>query len=514
MKVEIEWYKALANDTAITEVPALTKETAAYLDNIFSNFSQQDFESIQQYENTTRHDVKAVEYFLKEKLDACDALKNTKEFIHFACTSADINNMAYALMLKELRSKVMLPYMDNVIDSVLQQAEQTADVAMMAKTHGQSATPTTLGKEWANFAARLQTSRDNFSKVALSGKMNGAVGTYGAHLSAYPEHDWPKFSKRVIESLGLEQTEMTTQIEPHDQIARFFVELKMFAIQLKNLDLNEWLYISEGYFSLKLENGQIGSSTMPHKINPINFENSEGHLDLLIQHIDTLSNSLAQTRLQRDLTDSTKKRTMGALFGEAITAFRSFLTGMNKLQVNEAVISASIELRWELLAEPIQTVMRRYHVEKPYERLKTLTQGQVVTQKTISKFLDTLVSELPKEALETLRAMTPSNYTGLAEKLTKETIEQCRAKRAKSDPEMPAVDVVVGTQWGDEGKGKITDLKASSGHYDIVARYNGGSNAGHSLKVGDGEKLATHLMPSGILCEGVVNVIGNGVVWY
>jgi adenylosuccinate lyase len=512
VKVEIEWFKALANEKAIKEVPSLSSQATVFLDDIVDNFSQEDFEKIQKHESVTRHDVKAVEYFLKDKFDAFNELKNSKEFIHFACTSADINNMAYALMLKELREKVMLPYMDTVIESVLNQAEYTKSVAMLAKTHGQAATPTTLGKEWANFALRLKQTRDRFSDTQLQGKMNGAVGTYGAHMAGFSECDWPKFSQRVINGLGLEQTQMTTQIESHDQIARFLFELKMFAIELKNLDLNTWLYISEGYFSLKLEDGQVGSSTMPHKINPINFENSEGNLDLLIGHIDTLVNSITQSRLQRDLTDSTKKRSMGTLHAQAVIAMRSFVTGMNKLQVNEKKITEDLENRWELLAEPIQTVMRRYDVAKPYEKLKALTQGNMVTNKTIAQFLNTLEGEIPPEALNMLKEMTPLNYTGIAAHLTEKAILQCRANKNEIHAQTPQVDVVVGTQWGDEGKGKITDLKASSGNYDIVARYNGGANAGHSLKVGDGEKLATHLMPSGILCDNVVNVVANGVV--
>lgn len=512
IRVEIEWYKALAAHSAIKELSHLSAEELQWLDNLADHFSQEDFETIKQYEATTKHDVKAIEYFLKEKFKKSpfDQLQQKAEFIHFALTSEDVNNVAYALMLKQVRDHILLPYIDAVIDSVLQQAEQTADLAMLGRTHGQAATPTTLGKEWANYALRLKESRDSLADLEFNAKINGAVGTYAAHTVAYPEVDWPKFSFNLLHSLGLSQSKMTAQIEPHDYIARMLGEIKMFNTKLEGLDLNQWLYISAGMFKQKIEPGQVGSSTMPHKVNPINFENSEGTLDKLTGRINALMDSLPITRGQRDLTDSTKLRDLGSVFAESIVAYRSFLVGMSRLETNRDKVSTDLQDHWELLAEPIQTVLRKYDVKGAYETMKALTQGQVVSERTVKDTIESLRSQLPAEEIEQLLQLSPATYTGLAQQLTEETVSSLRypaPSRKRGE-----VHAIVGTQWGDEGKGKIVDLKASSKQYDIVARYNGGANAGHSLKVSDGPKLATHLMPSGILNEGVVNIVGNGVV--
>lgn len=516
LKVELAWFKTLASQAQIEQVKPLSMQELAFLEGLIDNFSENDFDRIQEIEKVTRHDVKAIEYFLKEKMEQSpfENLKNEKEFVHFSCTSDDINNVAYALMLKDMRDKVILPYMDAVIDCILNEAEKSKTLPMLAKTHGQPATPTTLGKEWANFAVRLKKSRNQFAKISIHGKMNGAVGNYNAHDAAYPDINWEEFSKQVVEDLGIKQTKMTTQIEPHDYIARMMNELSLFANQLKGLDLNKWLEISDGKFNIKLEKGQVGSSTMPHKINPIHFENSEGNLDLLIDSLQKLAVSLTTSRHQRDLTDSTKMRYIGETSARMVLAMRSFLAGMSKLQTDEKAFISELDAHWELLAEPIQTVMRRYDVDQPYERLKALTQGAQVTKETMMTFLDTLDGKIPTDELAKLKALTPTQYIGKAPELTEQAIKKCRtAKKSKQASDIGSqVSAVVGMQWGDEGKGKIVDLQASSGQFEIVARYNGGANAGHSLKVGENDKLATHLMPSGILNKGVMNVIGNGVV--
>jgi len=410
--VEIRWLKALANEAAIAEVPALSDEASKLLDSIETGFSVEDAQRVKEIERTTNHDVKAVEYFLKEKIAANAELKAVSEFIHFACTSEDINNLSHALMLKEGRDQVLLKQMDAVIEKMKALALEYAEQPMLSKTHGQPASPTTMGKELANVVYRLQKQRDTAAEVELLGKANGAVGNYNAHLSAYPDLDWVRFSQNFIESLGIDFNPYTIQIEPHDYMAELFDAISRFNTILIDISRDIWGYISVGYFKQKTVAGEIGSSTMPHKVNPIDFENAEGNLGIANALFGHLSMKLPISRWQRDLTDSTVLRTLGVGFAHSSIAYNSMLRGLNKLELNPAALEAELDTNWEVLAEPIQTVMRRYGIEKPYEKLKELTRGKKVNQQIMRKFVENL--DMPQEGKDLLIDMTPMNYIGNA----------------------------------------------------------------------------------------------------
>lgn len=411
VRVEVHWLEALARHPDIKEVPAPSAEAAWQLRNVSQSFSLEGAARIKEIERTTNHDVKAVEYYIKEQMESNAELKSIGEFVHFACTSEDINNLSYSLMLADAR-KVMLPVMDKVIRALKQLAHSLAAEPMLSRTHGQSASPTTVGKELANVVARLQRQREQFSAVALLGKINGAVGNYNAHLSAYPEIDWPKFAQKFVESLELTFNPYTTQIEPHDCIAEYFHALMRFNTILLDFDRDVWGYISLGYFKQRTVAGEIGSSTMPHKVNPIDFENSEGNLGLANAIMDHLAAKLPVSRWQRDLTDSTVLRNIGVGLAHSLIAFEASLKGISKLEVNPAQLGADLDASWEVLAEPIQTVMRRYGIEKPYEKLKELTRGKTITREALETFVDGLA--IPDNAKTRLKAMTPASYTGNA----------------------------------------------------------------------------------------------------
>jgi adenylosuccinate lyase len=385
--VEVRWLQALANHPEITEVPAFSSETNAALDAIVSDFSEDDANRIKEIERTTNHDVKAVEYFLKEKIANIDELKNAGEFIHFACTSEDINNLSHALMLKSGRD-VLVASMQQIIDSIVALSEKHADQPMLSRTHGQTASPTTLGKEMANVAYRLARQIKQFKNVELLGKINGAVGNYNAHYSAYPDINWPAHSQAFVESLGLDFNPYTTQIEPHDYMAELFDALRRFNTILIDFNRDVWGYISLGFFKQKLKEGEVGSSTMPHKVNPIDFENSEGNLGIANAVLAHLGEKLPISRWQRDLTDSTVLRNMGVGFAQSLIAFEACSKGIGKLELNAARINEDLDNAQEVLAEPIQTVMRRYNVEKPYEKLKALTRGQAMTRDMMVDFVN------------------------------------------------------------------------------------------------------------------------------
>ncbi len=415
--IEIRWLKALAAEPAIAEVPALSEEAASLLDSIETGFSLEDAQRVKDIEKTTNHDVKAVEYFLKEKIADNAELVAISEFIHFACTSEDINNLSHALMLKEGRDSVLVEQMDDVIDKMRALAHELAEQPMLSKTHGQPASPTTMGKELANVVYRLQKQRDQVLGVKLMGKINGAVGNYNAHLSAYPDFDWQGFARKFIESLGIHFNPYTIQIEPHDYMAELFDAISRFNTILIDICRDIWGYISVGYFKQKTVEGEIGSSTMPHKVNPIDFENAEGNLGIANALFGHLSMKLPISRWQRDLTDSTVIRTLGVGFAHSSIAYLSALRGLNKLEINPAALEAELDSNWEVLAEPIQTVMRRYGIEKPYEKLKELTRGKRVDQKTMQDFVQGL--DIPQEAKDRLMTMTPMNYIGNAIEQTK-----------------------------------------------------------------------------------------------
>ena len=410
--VEVSWLEQLAHDKNIPEVPLMSGQAAWHLRGITRDFDVEHAERIKAIEATTNHDVKAVEYFIKEQMAEHEELAGMSEFVHFACTSEDINNLSYSLMLKEAR-EILLPKMDQVISAIRRQAHAQADQPMLSRTHGQSASPTTVGKEMANVVARLQRQRDQFAAVALLGKINGAVGNYNAHLSAYPDVDWEAFARRFVEGLGLTFNPFTTQIEPHDCIAEYFHALMRFNTILLDFDRDVWGYISLGYFKQKTVEGEVGSSTMPHKVNPIDFENSEGNLGLANAIMDHLAAKLPVSRWQRDLTDSTVLRNVGVGLAHSLIAFEASLKGIGKLEVNPARLNADLDAAWEVLAEPIQTVMRRYGIEKPYEKLKALTRGKDgINQDTLTAFINDLA--IPDEAKEILLAMTPGSYIGNA----------------------------------------------------------------------------------------------------
>ncbi|MCU4327082.1 adenylosuccinate lyase [Acinetobacter johnsonii] len=421
--VEVRWLQALANRPEITEVPDFSAETNAALDAIVADFSESDANRIKDIERTTNHDVKAVEYFLKEKIEGIEELKNAGEFIHFACTSEDINNLSHALMLKSGRD-VLVASMQQIIDSIVALAEKHADQPMLSRTHGQTASPTTLGKEMANVAYRLARQIKQFKQVELLGKINGAVGNYNAHLSAYPDINWPAHSQAFVESLGLSFNPYTTQIEPHDYMAELFDALRRFNTILIDFNRDVWGYISLGFFKQKLKDGEVGSSTMPHKVNPIDFENSEGNLGLANAVLAHLGEKLPISRWQRDLTDSTVLRNMGVGFAQSLIAFEACLKGIGKLELNAARIDEDLNNAQEVLAEPIQTVMRRYNVEKPYEKLKALTRGQAMTRDMMVDFVNgNELEAVPAADRARLAEMTPATYTGNAAEQAKQVAD-------------------------------------------------------------------------------------------
>ncbi|MBF0146122.1 MAG: adenylosuccinate lyase [Magnetococcales bacterium] len=419
VKIEIEWLKALSREESIPEVFAFNAATIDWLDGIVRNFSEADALKIKQIEKTTNHDVKAVEYFLKDKLRGT-VLASLGEFIHFACTSEDINNLAHALMLREAGETVMLPQMDALIVQLTAMAQTYAAQPMLAKTHGQNASPTTLGKELANVAHRLHRQRNVIAWIPIFGKINGAVGNFNAHVVSYPAVDWPVFSRNFVEGLGLAYQPLTTQIEPHDGMAELFHGIMRFNTVLLDFNRDVWTYISMGYFRQKVRTGEIGSSTMPHKVNPIDFENSEGNLGLANAILGHLAGKLPVSRLQRDLTDSTVLRNMGVGYGYSLLAYDSALRGLTKLELDAERLRLDLDGAWEVLAEPIQMVMRRYGIDQPYERLKQLTRGQRVDREMIHSFIDTL--EIPAEARERLMELTPERYTGLADFLARTSL--------------------------------------------------------------------------------------------
>lgn len=409
--VEVRWLQALAANTAIAEVPALSAEATAKLDALIAGFNESQGQRVKDIEATTNHDVKAIEYFIKESIGDHAELAAVSEFVHFACTSEDINNLSHALMLQEGRAE-LLRHCDQIIDKLASQAREFAEVPMLSRTHGQTASPTTMGKELANVVARLRRQRQSIAEVALLGKINGAVGNYNAHLSAYPEVDWEQHAQQFVTSLGLEWNPYTTQIEPHDYIAELFDGVARFNTILIDLDRDIWAYISLGYFKQKTVAGEVGSSTMPHKVNPIDFENSEGNLGIANAVLNHLAAKLPISRWQRDLTDSTVLRNMGVGFAYSLIAYQATMKGLGKLEINLGRIAEDLDASWEVLAEPIQTVMRRYGVESPYEKLKELTRGQSINQQTLATFIDTL--EIPEAAKAELRALTPASYIGNA----------------------------------------------------------------------------------------------------
>ena len=423
VQVEVAWLIGLS-DLGMPQLPAFSDQARETLRTWVSEFGTDDAARIKEIESVTNHDVKAVEYFLKEKAQQTgqEELVAACEFIHFACTSEDINNTSHALMLRTARSAVLLPVMQLLIDRLAELIRATAEQPMLSRTHGQSASPTTLGKEYANFRARLRAARDALLAIEPMAKMNGAVGNYNAHLAAAPEVDWPAFSRGVVEGLGLKFNPMTIQIEPHDWIAHYCDALARFNTVLMDLCRDTWGYVSLGYFKQRLKEGEVGSSTMPHKVNPIDFENAEGNLGLANAVLRHFSEKLPISRWQRDLTDSTVLRNLGVGVGHSLLAFDSCLLGMSKLQINVERINEELDASWEVLAEPIQTVMRRYGLPEPYEQLKALTRGRGMTQQTISDFVNDL--ELPQEASAYLLGLTPANYVGEASRLARQELEQ------------------------------------------------------------------------------------------
>ena len=410
--VEVRWLQQMATIAGINEVPALSESANALLNSIVDNFSMADAERVKKIERTTNHDVKAVEYLLKEKVAGNAELAAISEFIHFACTSEDINNLSHGLMLTTARDQVLLPLMDQLLASIKALAVQYKTIPMMARTHGQPASPTTLGKEMANVYIRLQRQRNQVAAVEMLGKFNGAVGNYNAHLSAYPSLDWHQISEQFVTSLGLSWNPYTTQIEPHDYIAELFDAVARFNTILIDFDRDVWGYIALGHFKQRTIAGEIGSSTMPHKVNPIDFENSEGNLGVANAIFQHLASKLPISRWQRDLTDSTVLRNLGVGFGYTLIAYHATLKGISKLEVNEVNLLTELDQNWELLAEPVQTVMRRYGIEKPYEKLKELTRGKRISPEDLALFIDNLA--LPDAAKAELKQMRPDNYLGAA----------------------------------------------------------------------------------------------------
>ncbi len=418
VKVEIAWLLALS-EAGFAELPPFSAAARTLLEKLAADFNDADAARIKEIEAVTNHDVKAVEYWLKEKVQHLPELVKASEFIHFACTSEDINNTSHGMMLKAARDQVLLPSLSAVIAKLTELAHANADLPMMSRTHGQPASPTTLGKEMANVVARLQRAVKRIAAVEILGKMNGAVGNYNAHLSAYPEFDWPAFSKQVIEQrLGLTFNPYTIQIEPHDYIAELFDAIARTNTILLDLNRDIWGYIALGYFKQKTKAGEIGSSTMPHKVNPIDFENSEGNLGMANAVLKHMAEKLPVSRWQRDLTDSTVLRNIGVGFGYSLLAYDSCLRGLNKLEVNPSRLADDLDNSWEVLAEPVQTVMRRHGIENPYEQLKELTRGKGISKEALREFIGGLA--IPQADKDRLLAMTPASYIGIADQLAKD----------------------------------------------------------------------------------------------
>ncbi len=416
--VEVEWLKALAAAKDLQEIAPFSATTIKELDAAIANFSEADAEQVKAIEARTNHDVKALEYWLKEKFDSNPEIKKASEFIHFACTSEDINNLSHGLMLKSARDTVMLPFLADLIARLIELSHELADTPMLARTHGQTASPTTMGKELANVVYRLQRQQKQLKNNEILGKINGAVGNFNAHLSAYPNFSWESFAKQFVENLGLTYNPMTIQIEPHDYMAELYDCLARINTILIDLNRDIWGYISVGYFKQKVKAGEIGSSTMPHKVNPIDFENSEGNLGLANAVLRHMAEKLPISRWQRDLTDSTVLRNMGVAFGYTLLGYDSCLRGLNKLEINPSKLAEDLDASWEVLAEPIQTVMRRYGIENPYEQLKELTRGKGgINKASLHAFIQTL--NIPANAKKALLDMTPASYIGKAAELTK-----------------------------------------------------------------------------------------------
>ena len=416
--VEVEWLKALAAEPNLKEISAFNAETINELDTAIDNFSEVDAMQVKAIEARTNHDVKALEYWLKEKFDGNPEIKAASEFIHFACTSEDINNLSHGLMLKTARDSVMLPFLSELMARLSELSHQLAAQPMLARTHGQTASPTTMGKEMANVVYRLQRQQKQLTENEILGKINGAVGNFNAHLSAYPDFDWASFAEKFVQHLGLTYNPMTIQIEPHDYMAELYDTLARINTILIDLNRDIWGYISVGYFKQKVKAGEIGSSTMPHKVNPIDFENSEGNLGLANAVLRHMAEKLPISRWQRDLTDSTVLRNMGVAFGYTLLGYDSCLRGLNKLEINPAKLAEDLDNSWEVLAEPIQTVMRRFGIANPYEQLKELTRGKGgINQTSLHAFINELA--IPNEAKQGLLAMTPASYIGKATALAK-----------------------------------------------------------------------------------------------
>ncbi|MGZ8270311.1 MAG: adenylosuccinate lyase [Methylophilus sp.] len=416
--VEVEWLKALSAAKDIQEIAAFSADTIKELDNAIQLFSEEDATQVKAIEARTNHDVKALEYWLKEKFDGNPEIKKASEFIHFACTSEDINNLSHGMMLKTARDKVILPFLDDLIKRLSELSHELAEQPMLSRTHGQTASPTTMGKELANVAYRLKRQQTQLRNGEILGKINGAVGNFNAHLSAYPNFDWESFAKAFVQNLGLTYNPMTIQIEPHDYMAELYDTLAHINTILIDLNRDIWGYISVGYFKQKVKAGEIGSSTMPHKVNPIDFENSEGNLGMANAILRHMAEKLPISRWQRDLTDSTVLRNMGVGFGYTLLGYDSCLRGLNKLEINTAKLAEDLDNSWEVLAEPIQTVMRRYGIENPYEQLKELTRGKGgINKESLHTFIQTL--KIPAEAKQLLLDMTPSSYIGKAMELAK-----------------------------------------------------------------------------------------------
>ena len=415
--IEVRWLQWLADESGIDELSPLSSPMKDLLNGIADNFSIDDAERIKKIEARTNHDVKAVEYLIKEKIGSGPDIGRVGEFIHFGCTSEDINNLAYGLMLRNARDEVMLPQMNKLLGRIKTLAGQYAELPMLSRTHGQTATPTTLGKEMANVYARLARARDQMADVEVRGKFNGAVGNFNAHVAAYPGLDWPDMSRRFIESLGLNANLHTTQIEPHDWTAEYAHALIRFNTVLLDMCRDVWGYISLGYFRQRVSKDEVGSSTMPHKVNPIDFENAEGNLGLANAMLDHFATKLPVSRWQRDLSDSTVLRNMGAAMGHVLIAIHAALRGLDKLQANPDRIQQDIDQSWEVLGEAVQTVMRRYGIPQPYEKLKDLTRGKPVTKELLHEFVQSL--EIPDDAKKRLLDLTPATYTGLASTLAK-----------------------------------------------------------------------------------------------
>ena len=410
--VEIRWLQLLSTTPTIVEIPLFSEEANEYLEQIIIDFNIEDAQNIKDIEKITNHDVKAVEYFLKEKLAQHEELATIIEFVHFACTSEDINNLAYALMLQKARDQQLLPQAQTIIAVIQQLARDYADYPMLARTHGQPASPTTMGKELLNVVQRLEKQYQTIAEVKLFGKINGAVGNFNAHIAAYPDVDWPILSKQLVSQLGLHWNAYTTQIEPHDFIAELFDAITRFNTILIDFNRDIWAYISINYFTQKTIAGEVGSSTMPHKVNPIDFENAEGNLSIANAILSFLAHRLPISRWQRDLVDSTLLRNIGVGFGHSLIAYQSTLKGMNKLELNPVALTQDLDNNWEILAEAIQTVMRRHGIEQPYEKLKALTRGQGINQTALMNFVDQLA--LPDSAKDYLRNLTPATYIGYA----------------------------------------------------------------------------------------------------